>query len=461
MDSALRAEFDMPAMSSPLLYLPVNRADHGFVSDVTLSGFDEAQQRHSVDITTSRLGSGIMNLAIGRLSKTFRLLQEKDNTDARKKFEQLPMCLSISNALAKLGYGWKLETINAMTNAYTIRLTKQGTSFRIENASSGEKELLNYIFAVYALEVRNAIVVVDEPELHLHPRWQRVLIDLFEQLTRDTGNQFVMATHSPTFVSPSSIEYVSRIFSVDQQSQIVRMDPKNLPDSKHLFNLINSHNNERLFFTNKVVLVEGITDRLVFEKIFEEVYLGSGLQGAPDVEIINIGGKGVFPAYSRVLDAAQIDYAIIADFDYIEQIGSAELKGLFTVNAREIKEDVIDNVKSKDGAELFRAIDEGIRCRNFDAADAVWGYIQSRRRMLKPGLTEEDSEQIDAFIQHQRSRGVFLLRNGSLEDYLPDGFHAKDVQKLVEFVAPPDILGRLKATARAELEVITKEILQI
>lgn len=50
--------------------------------------------------------------------------------------------------------------------------------FLASAASSGERELLTYLFAIYALNVRDALVLVDEPELHLHPRWQKALLTL-------------------------------------------------------------------------------------------------------------------------------------------------------------------------------------------------------------------------------------------------------------------------------------------
>ena len=84
-------------------------------------------------------------------------------------------------------------------------LDKQGSRFRLSAASSGERELMTYLFAIYALNVKDALIVIDEPELHLHPRWQKILLELFERLAKDTGNQFLMATHSPAFASPATI----------------------------------------------------------------------------------------------------------------------------------------------------------------------------------------------------------------------------------------------------------------
>ncbi|MET4273804.1 MULTISPECIES: hypothetical protein [unclassified Bradyrhizobium] len=51
---------------------------------------------------------------------------------------------------------------------------------------------------------------------------------------------------------------------------------------------------------------------------------------------------------------------MVADFDYIEQIGDVTIKSLFATNASEIKKDVIENVKSLDGDSLIKRIDNAI-----------------------------------------------------------------------------------------------------
>ncbi|WP_327195181.1 AAA family ATPase [Sphingomonas sp. LH128] len=343
-DNDVRAEIGKDALKLSMIYLPVNRSASGFQGSIGLAGYNDYEQKRSLDAISSRNAGNIISLAIGRLARKYRLLQEDDNTSAKEKFRSDDNLKELSKALKEIGYDWDLICTDAMSNTYDIALKKQGTSFLVSAASSGEKELLTYLFAIYALNVRDALIIVDEPELHLHPRWQSTLFALFERLAKSTGNQFVLATHSPTFISPASIQYVSRVYIENQRSNILRLNSAVLPNAKHLFNVVNSQNNERIFFTDKVVLVEGLSDQIFFEKILNIVARNAGIIRDSSLEIVSVGGKGLFPAYKQLLDACHVRAAIIADLDYVEQIGTGEVKGLFRLNAAEIRDDVLNNV---------------------------------------------------------------------------------------------------------------------
>lgn len=459
-DNTLRAHAGNATLQLPMIYLPVNRAANGFNSAVGLAGYNDYDAKRQSDATSSRSGPSIGSLAIGRLAQRFRLLQEESNVDARAKFREDNSLRELSTELEALGYTWDLVTVDPLNNSYDVRLTKQGSSFLVSAASSGERELLTYLFAIFALNVRNALIIIDEPELHLHPRWQTALFALFEKLSKSTGNQFVIATHSPTFISPASIQYVSRVYSEAQQSEIVRLSSASLPDAKHLFNIVNSENNERVFFTDTVVLVEGLHDRIVFERVLEIMAKKHGLN-APSLEIVSVGGKGLFKAYQQLLDACRVSWWVVADRDYIEQIGDEAVKKLFTLNAGEIKKDVIDNRKSVDGASLVERIDTAMNNGNWDDAQDLWGYIKSRRVRLKDALDHDEQSILDAFIEQKAVERIHLLKRGELEDYLPEGYRAKNTEKLIKLVSSDNFWERLEPEVQDAFERMARDFLGI
>lgn len=385
------------------------------------------------------------------------MLLEKDKGIAASEFRNDVNLKELTKLLSELGYEWTLETVNPLKNQYDIRLKKQGSSFLVGAASSGERELLTYLFAIFALNVRDALIIVDEPELHLHPKWQKTLLHLFIRLTQSTGNQFLLATHSPTFVSPESIQYVSRVFSHHQRSHILRLNTIVLPEAKHLLNIVNSQNNERLFFADEVVLVEGLSDRIFFEAVLD--HHGRSSSSRSILEVISVGGKGLFDAYAKVLRACEIQYSIISDLDYVEQVGSPEIKALFKIDTREIKTDVIENIKSVDGDTLVQAIEEALSSGGWDHALQIWGYIKSRRRQLRKDMGAEDVAMLDAFLVSKRTEHIYILSRGALEAYLPSGHASKDLDKLIRLLTPVNFWEHLPQHGKAELELIAQSII--
>lgn len=281
---------------------------------------------------------------------------------------------------------------------------------------------------------------------------------MFEKLSIETGNQFLLATHSPIFVSPASIQYVSRVFSTEQHSEVVRLKNETLPEAKHLFSIVNGLNNEKMFFADKVVLVEGISDRLFFDAIFQKLGLGKG--STQICEVISVGGKGFFTPYEQLLKACRVPYAVIADLDYVNQLGTPEIKSLFSINERNIQVDVINNPKSQDGRTLIARIDEAITSGDTNDLKDLWEYIKGRQRKLRSDLNQDEQNLLDKFIVSQRESGVFILSKGDLETYLPEGYRSKDLDKLIRLVNDDDsdFWLLLPDCARAELTLIVDKI---
>ena len=70
-----------------------------------------------------------------------------------------------------------------------------GEEFDINYLSSGEKQLFLRTLSIKMLEPKNSIILIDEPELSLHPKWQQRIIEVYKKIGEN--NQIIVATHSP------------------------------------------------------------------------------------------------------------------------------------------------------------------------------------------------------------------------------------------------------------------------
>ncbi|WBX87842.1 AAA family ATPase [Achromobacter mucicolens] len=96
-----------------------------------------------------------------------------------------------------------------------IRLHKENYGpMSLKRASSGEQCLLMMMFGIAGHITNDSIILIDEPEISLHPHWQEeFIIMLTNTFSSYSGCQFIIATHSPQIVArlPSEGCYVSSL----------------------------------------------------------------------------------------------------------------------------------------------------------------------------------------------------------------------------------------------------------
>lgn len=94
----------------------------------------------------------------------------------------------------------------------TLYVYKYGHMYFFEDCSSGEKHIL-FAFLNIARHIRdNSLILIDEPEISLHPNWQMVYITALKQLFHEYPScHFVIASHSPYLVSDLSPDSSSLI----------------------------------------------------------------------------------------------------------------------------------------------------------------------------------------------------------------------------------------------------------
>jgi hypothetical protein len=76
-------------------------------------------------------------------------------------------------------------------------------------------------------------------------------------------------------------------------------------------------------------------------------------------------------------------------------------------------------------------------------------------------MTSSETALLDQFVLSKRGERIYLLRRGSLEDYLPEGLRDKDIEKLIAFVSDETFWDRLADGATAELRDIVVEIMPV
>lgn len=101
----------------------------------------------------------------------------------------------VSLWLARLGVADKLEIERQGTTFYQVFITIQGQRENLLDVGFGVSQVLPVITMAY-FAPPGSMVILAEPELHLHPLAQSALGDLFVELARERKVQFLVETHS-------------------------------------------------------------------------------------------------------------------------------------------------------------------------------------------------------------------------------------------------------------------------
>ena len=101
----------------------------------------------------------------------------------------------------ELQYIYKLKQYDLVSSANVI-FHKQECNITSEDMSSGEFAILSTVLSISAAaDNPHTLVLLDEPELSLHPNWQMTLIDNLDRALANQVCHMIIATHSHMLVS--------------------------------------------------------------------------------------------------------------------------------------------------------------------------------------------------------------------------------------------------------------------
>lgn len=195
-----------------------------------------------------------------------------------------------------------------------------------DDLSDGEQSLLVIIFTIYGYDLKYWSLVIDEPEISFHPQMQRSFVRMIEKISSNIGTQFIVSTYSPLFIDEVNIKNVYRFATIDGnvivKNPTLRLDA----EESNLIHLLKFENMSKIFFANKIIMVEGETDQYFFEFYLKYLHsLPQWKDTLKDYEIININGKWGYKMWRNFLSKFGIrsyfigDWDNIIDFDILQQ----------------------------------------------------------------------------------------------------------------------------------------------
>lgn len=364
---------------------------HAFNPSVTLRDAHpsvQIRQLHNADFNRSlnaNDGSEPAIFALVRLrvaQEHFGLIsQKRDEAECEAAANELPFVRQINERLVVVNLRCKIKLIDLRTWQYSFEfydLRRDKTISDINSLSAGQKAIVHLVFEAYGRgDLKGGLVIIDEPEIHLHYQFQHEYLQVIKDLNRTQKCQYILVTHSEALINSDTIGSVRR-FSLSQDGYTGMRFPQLTGDQKLLIRILDNTRSTYAFFAKKVILVEGDSDRYFFKAVVQLKYRYLD----QEIAVLHVGGKKELLQWTKLFESFGLLVYRIADLDYAYDT-------------------------------LYPA-DERLKLKTEAAVQTF--------RSAHPDC--------DFRIEQEYNNGTFILKRGELEQYL--GIE-KDLSKVISF----------------------------
>lgn len=271
-----------------------------------------------------------------------------------KEFTELENILR-QHSLENLGYDpvkdadrfkFRFDLFDSWDFFRAIRLVFSEAGTVIDATAMGhgaQNALIVAIFQAYErLRKKGALILIEEPELYLHPHRRRFFYSTLRRVSEK--NQIIYTTHSSHFVAIPEYEEVHIVYRNDNDTTDVRTS--NLKPTAQLREKMRKEldpERNELFFAKHVILVEGDTEKLALPEYARRLNVNLDRL---DVSIVEVGGKRSLKIFAEIIQSFGIPVTLVFDTDSSdfqkdekekEEEYNKELRGLKSASLRVVE----------------------------------------------------------------------------------------------------------------------------
>ncbi len=313
------------------------------------------------------------------VKKALENVSKKISANGSKKDPKLKKIdVDIDSVLANFFHGVSVkihiptpEFSDFVKNA-TIRIFEEGNKPEGQNASSfghGTQRAMQIALIKYLAEIkkndaqtaqtgRTTLILIDEPELYLHPQAIELVRSSLNTLASE-GYQVIFTTHSANMIAR---EDAANALLIRRNSTAGTVARKRIQDAvseqikntdtqaKILFELTNA---TKILFSEEIVLAEGKTENTIFPEIYKHRFKKTLAEDK--IGLVALGGSGNVPNAMKVLQAMGIPVKAVVDLDFafkvkidneLTEATKNDIAECKKISARLCKDGVIDTETS-------------------------------------------------------------------------------------------------------------------
>lgn len=258
---------------------------------------------------------GLVRLRVAE--KHFGLISKKlSENECEQEANSLPFIKEINKKLKVVNLVCKIKLLDLRTWQYSFvfhDLRRNKTLTDINSLSAGQKAIIHLVFEAYGQgDLKGGVVIIDEPEIHLHYQFQNEYLDVIRDLNKEQRCQYILVTHSEALINSSTINQVKR-FSLNNNGNTEIKAPVLTTSQRMLIKILDNTRSTYAFFAKKVLLVEGDTDRYFYKSIIQEKYPELN----QEIAVLYMGGSSGYNEWSKLFESFGLTVYCIGDLDVV------------------------------------------------------------------------------------------------------------------------------------------------
>ncbi|EAM6083042.1 ATP-dependent endonuclease [Salmonella enterica] len=284
------------------------------------------------------------------------------------------------------------------------RLSLIVDAFEIEQNGLGFNNLIFMAVVLSELaknpEASYRSLIVEEPEAHLHPQLQAVLLDYLGTIKAIEGEkpvQLFVTSHSPNFASIADLDSITCL--VDTGTSVETFFPRTISFDKGKREKLERYldvTRAELFFARRAIFVEGAAELMLVNVLAEKCGYRLREHGVSLISVEGLNFDSFLPLFGE--KALKIPVSIITDADPVDENDGIEEPQAAYPSLGDIVKISDNTAKMKKSEDAFVQVFHGVKTLEYDLAlHAVnRSAMLSALKELHPKIGQAVSEAVDA-----------------------------------------------------------------